>query len=320
MKHLDDQKQIDAITKDNWQKLFNLVPEIEKNDKFGVLETGGSLNENVHFMSEWNWSDITSKFVELIYELKLVLNFDWGKWSEGQEILKHEDQDFKSLDNLTLCKLITMIVRADRFADGFLISNFENGKVLKILKALENNNINSMEHNQTTPSGKLTEKQEQFIWLAHAEGKKFSEIEKILGLPRSTISDWEVRLKPAWQEMAAIKKLYAAKGIKLSFRSFYDWMIVNSHDKKCTYCKITEPEIQQLYELAKRNGGELTVRKRGPKLELDRKKPKTDYDDLENIVWACYWCNNAKTDTFTHEEFLQIGKTIEEIWKKRLGK
>ena len=169
---------------------------------------------------------------------------------------------------------------------------------------------------------KLTEQQEQFIWLAHAEGKPFSEIEKILNLPRKTISDWEVELRPLWQEVAAIKKLYVAKGVKLEFRKFHDWIKSIEHDKKCAYCGITEIEIQELFARvkSKSNGKEeLTKRKRGPKLELDRKKPNSEYDDLDNIVYACYWCNNAKTDTFTHEEFLEVGKVISSIWQKRLS-
>jgi hypothetical protein len=42
------------------------------------------------------------------------------------------------------------------------------------------------------------------------------------------------------------------------------------------------------------------------------------YDDLDNLVFACYWCNNAKTDTFTFEEFKQVGEVFRNIWQKRL--
>lgn len=34
---------------------------------------------------------------------------------------------------------------------------------------------------------------------------------------------------------------------------------------------------------------------------------------------ACYWCNNAKTDEFTAEEFKEIGKEIRKIWDVRLA-
>ncbi|KOH46766.1 hypothetical protein NC99_04170 [Sunxiuqinia dokdonensis] len=35
-------------------------------------------------------------------------------------------------------------------------------------------------------------------------------------------------------------------------------------------------------------------------------------------MFSCYWCNNAKTDTFSSEEFKIIGKEIGKIWEKRL--
>jgi hypothetical protein len=57
---------------------------------------------------------------------------------------------------------------------------------------------------------------------------------------------------------------------------------------------------------------------RGKTLELDRKIPNESYNNIENLALCCYWCNNAKTDTFTHEEFLIIGKSIGTIWQQRL--
>lgn len=35
---------------------------------------------------------------------------------------------------------------------------------------------------------------------------------------------------------------------------------------------------------------------------------------------SCYWCNNAKTDEFTFEEFEEIGKSFGLVWNKRLKK
>ena len=53
-------------------------------------------------------------------------------------------------------------------------------------------------------------------------------------------------------------------------------------------------------------------------IELKRAILKEPYDNLKNLVFSCYWCNNAKTDTFSSEEFKIIGKEIGKIWKKRL--
>ena len=58
-------------------------------------------------------------------------------WKEATVILKDLDFDYDSLDKLTLIKLITTIVRAERFNEGFLPKCFSNGTALKILKSLQ---------------------------------------------------------------------------------------------------------------------------------------------------------------------------------------
>ena len=71
------------------------------------------------------------------------------------------------------------------------------------------------------------------------------------------------------------------------------------------------------------DSGRLTTKRiatRGRKLELDRKQPELEYKDFDNIVFACYWCNNTKTDIFTEEEFKKVGEVFNEIWKDRLEK
>jgi 5-methylcytosine-specific restriction endonuclease McrA len=49
--------------------------------------------------------------------------------------------------------------------------------------------------------------------------------------------------------------------------------------------------------------------RRGKRLEVDRMISDQPYSP-ENCVLACYPCNNAKSDVFTYEEFVEIGKTI----------
>ena len=87
-------------------------------------------------------------------------------------------------------------------------------------------------------------------------------------------------------------------------------------NKKCCYCGITEKELEDLLDSKKIE----TKRGRGRKLELERKEANLSYDVLENIAFACYWCNNAKTDTFTYEEFIEVGIIISKIWRQRLLK
>jgi hypothetical protein len=82
---------------------------------------------------------------------------------------------------------------------------------------------------------------------------------------------------------------------------------------RCYYCKVTTRNIELLAENFKIYKKNL----RGWKLELDRKMPNDEYSS-QNCVMACYWCNNAKTDEFTADEFQPIADALGTIWKKRL--
>jgi hypothetical protein len=85
---------------------------------------------------------------------------------------------------------------------------------------------------------------------------------------------------------------------------------------ECEYCHITVEKIKALIDAQLLNKKKDT---RGWSLEIDRKKPNYEYTK-ENCVWCCYWCNNAKTDEFSYDEYKKIGKVIESIWDGRLSR
>lgn len=75
--------------------------------------------------------------------------------------------------------------------------------------------------------------------------------------------------------------------------------------EQCHFCSLSLPEIEQLYEkekLQKKNG-------RGWRLEISLRDPNKEYS-AENCVMACYWCNTAKGDEFSEEEFKTIASAI----------
>lgn len=87
--------------------------------------------------------------------------------------------------------------------------------------------------------------------------------------------------------------------------------------KICYYCSLPENALEELHKQP--NHINKRYPKRGKSLEIDRKRSHLSYSNIENLVLACYWCNNAKTDTFTEEEFSRIGEVIKGIWETRLG-
>jgi len=91
----------------------------------------------------------------------------------------------------------------------------------------------------------------------------------------------------------------------------------NDIPKQCHYCSLPDYLLETLRELP----GHINKRypQRGRSLEIDRKISELPYTNINNLVLACYWCNNAKTDTFLYEEFIPIGHEIKKIWEKRLN-
>lgn len=135
------QKHIMALTTNDWDRLFSLLPEIETTKKFGEVKGGEKLENGSFTFPYWSSSEIVDKVFHLIHELNLVSAFDWKSWQEGKSILNNQEFNFSNLDTITLCKLLTTIVRADRFNNGFFVLNFENGVIPKIIKAIEQNEI-----------------------------------------------------------------------------------------------------------------------------------------------------------------------------------
>ena len=82
---------------------------------------------------------------------------------------------------------------------------------------------------------------------------------------------------------------------------------------KCHYCGIEEKDFVLIW--GEFYGG----KKRGSVLEVDRKDNRREYQ-IENCVLACAVCNNAKSDKFTYDEFITVGKAIGEICQVRKGK
>jgi hypothetical protein len=132
--------RIKSYPKSHWSPLLELIPEIEQAEKFehdidpefeakfarGIIDLSGS-----------NETELVGRFRDLVYEMSIMIDFDWGKWDEGRTMVRNRNFNYDSVDIPTKCKLITAVVRNDRFCDGALAEAFESGLILKILKSIE---------------------------------------------------------------------------------------------------------------------------------------------------------------------------------------
>jgi hypothetical protein len=128
-----------------------------------------------------------------------------------------------------------------------------------------------------------------------------------------TPEEREERIKRLYNNRKYSKNL-ERKITDLSFAELYAWY--EKQEKKCCYCDITEPELAGLIDSKRLTSKCLPTR--GRHLEFERKDPNVSYDKVDNLSLACYWCNNAKTDTFTYDEFIKVGTVFRQIWQDRL--
>ncbi|UIR57905.1 ADP-ribosylglycohydrolase family protein [Sphingobacterium sp. SRCM116780] len=132
------EQHLNTLSFHDWNKLFELIPQIEKNQKFREPKDSEKLKNGSYSFPYWASSELVDKTFEIINTLNLVPIFDWTSWIAGKTILNDKEFDYLKLDTITLCKLFTLIIRADRFSEGFMASCFESGVMLKIIKALKN--------------------------------------------------------------------------------------------------------------------------------------------------------------------------------------
>jgi 5-methylcytosine-specific restriction endonuclease McrA len=158
----------------------------------------------------------------------------------------------------------------------------------------------------------LNSAQQNFIDLIYVQKKTFIEASILMNVKIEVIRQLNKYLEPHWRPITNSFNKWKAKGIGGNFWDFNYWYITAK--QSCHYCGVTQQDLDRLHLLGLIN--KRTTR--GKTLEIDRKMPNELYSNLTNLTYSCYWCNNAKTDTFTEEEFKIVGKAISQIWNNRL--
>jgi len=157
----------------------------------------------------------------------------------------------------------------------------------------------------------MNEEQRRFLYLTMIEGKTYDDVSTTLGVHKAELSKWWDMFGDERERMHHWRTKWRNSLPQVDFKSFYEKM---SSSSSCYYCGIHASEIEQLFA----QGCIRTKRNRGRELEVDRMIPNKDYADLDNLVLACYWCNNAKTDEFSAAEFKPIGAVIGQALRERL--
>ena len=133
---------LQTLNPNDWNNLFMLLPEIENTNDFGQVQGGEKLIDGSITMPYWASTKIVDDVFQTIMDLNICPIFDWPDWEDGRQILSNKTFDYSKIDAVTLCKLLTVIIRTDKFCDGHLISCFQDGTMTKIITSLKNKIIN----------------------------------------------------------------------------------------------------------------------------------------------------------------------------------
>ena len=139
MKKVDDMNEwtdvLKSLNDDDWLEIEKLNSKIQSHTgSWGEME-GGEKDESGAIQMPYASPDpLVSEFSKTWYEKGLVIPFDWGNWQEGRDWYARTDESkYDSLDSETALKLLTAVIRNDRFNEGALMRAFESGDFPKII-------------------------------------------------------------------------------------------------------------------------------------------------------------------------------------------
>jgi hypothetical protein len=101
----------------------------------------------------------------------------------------------------------------------------------------------------------------------------------------------------------------------LSAEDFKQLVSNQAGELACEYCELTESDFRQL--IGRGLVRTKRLRTRGSTFEFDCRDPEQGYTK-NNVALCCYWCNNAKTDEYSTEEFKPVALSLAAVWRQRL--
>lgn len=128
---------INSYSNNDWKPLIEFIAKLNNANLTSKLVTDGTDKNGVPAFPYYEHNELVSEFIKIVYNIPIMIAFDWGSWDEGRKIVENNNFDFDTIDIPTKCKLISAIVRSDRFCEGDLVIAFESGQIPKMLKSIE---------------------------------------------------------------------------------------------------------------------------------------------------------------------------------------
>jgi hypothetical protein len=118
--------------------LAAFLPRLEQPDfEFGKWVNPATEEPGVIVMGYYDFSETAEAFVKMAYDAGWVLSdFDWSAWAQTAEAAGFRDSP-DALAQATaeqLARLLTVVIRQDRFCDGAIASAYESGLLTGIVR------------------------------------------------------------------------------------------------------------------------------------------------------------------------------------------
>ncbi|MDY1592007.1 MAG: DUF6508 domain-containing protein [Methanofastidiosum sp.] len=126
------------LTKKNIEVILNYLPYFEnKNQKFFDIlmpkRDGGNIIEYIYV----SYSAKFMEFYRELHEQGFVTNFNWLDSNPESNDLSHYYELLEDVDITSLRRLITIIVRHDKYNEGFFADVIDSGLLLDMLNKLK---------------------------------------------------------------------------------------------------------------------------------------------------------------------------------------
>jgi hypothetical protein len=131
-----------AAPADRWQGLWEAVDALLAEDERAVWAGGelvettvvGGVERPVFQMPYVTYSDAMNRVVQSLYDLDAVVPLNWPEWDGVDRYRGHRALEHASVANAV--RMMTAIVRADRFSEGMIAAMLEDGTLPAALRRL----------------------------------------------------------------------------------------------------------------------------------------------------------------------------------------
>lgn len=125
----------------------DFVPEIGPQEFDPILKFLDIFSQEGYKFGEWvaisghfpyfSYHPDVRAFIAALYKEKVIFSFDWMSWKDEAQRYQLDSEALARADLLTLRKLLTTHLRADRVTEGHLAAMLESGHIVAILRRLK---------------------------------------------------------------------------------------------------------------------------------------------------------------------------------------